>query len=114
MGIAIQLFGGMWSVEDGMHTNYLTKVRQLPCCICEKYGLHQTSLTTAHHPISFRYSMKKVPDSMAIPLCDCHHQGMWGGSKGKIAIHKTKRLWEESYGLDTDYIESTRERTKQI
>ena len=110
----MQLFGETSNVEDGMGNNYLTMVRQLPCCICEKYGLHQTSLTTAHHPISSRYSMKKVPDSMAIPLCDCHHQGMWGGSKGKIAIHKNKRLWEESYGLDTDYIESTRERTRQI
>ena len=94
-------------------SKYLEKVRQLPCCVCEKFGLHQTTPTTAHHPICFRFSTKKVPDNMAIPLCDCHHQGLWGKSKGKLAIHKNKSAWVDSYGLDTDYIEATRAAIEQ-
>ena len=89
-------------------SDYLNEVRMLPCCICEKYGLRQTTPTTAHHCIHDRFSQKKRSDFDAIPLCDEHHQGLWRRSKKKIAIHREKRRWRQEYGPDTGYIEQTR------
>lgn len=89
---------------------YLAKVRQLPCVICEAFGEYQATPTTAHHPICGRYGQAKAPDMMAIPLCDCHHQGLWGACPDKVAIHKNKRAWMALYGPDTDYIAGTQDR----
>lgn len=89
---------------------YLALVRQLPCCICEAFDEGaQSSITTAHHPIHGRYSGKTRPDSTAIPLCDCHHQATWGGTPGKLAIHKGKESWAERYGEDMDYVAQTQD-----
>jgi hypothetical protein len=82
---------------------YLEKVRQKPCCVCEKFGMQQLSPTTAHHPIHDRYGTLKTDDTMAIPLCDGHHQGMWDTSK--LAIHKNKKKWLNEYGPDWSYAE---------
>ena len=87
---------------------YLTQVRGLPCCICEAFGFEQTSRTTAHHTICGRFSQSKTPDFEAIPLCDCHHQGMrYDRDRAKLAIHRGKESWEAAYGADTDYIDAT-------
>jgi len=86
---------------------YLAKVRELPCVICTEYGLHQTTPTTAHHPIHGRHGTRKVPDEMAIPLCDGCHQGLWDTTK--TAIHKEPKKWREQYGDDTDYIAVTQD-----
>lgn len=87
---------------------YLAKVRELPCVICEEWGIEQTSPTAAHHCIHGRYSQVKSPDCMAIPLCEGHHQGLWDNTK--IALHKEPGLWHEFYGDDVDYIHRTQER----
>ena len=88
-------------------SRHLARVRALPCCICEAEGMVQIGPTMAHHCIHGRYSTKKVPDTMAIPLCEAHHQGLLGGSAGKLAIHQGKEAWAAAYGLDTDYIAQT-------
>lgn len=87
---------------------YLARVRELPCVICQAFGEPQLSPTTAHHPKHDRFSQSKVPDRMAIPLCDGHHQGQFDGSK--IAIHAAPEEWRQRYGADHEYIAVTQDR----
>ena len=87
---------------------YLARVRELPCCICEAFGEQQLSPTTAHHPIHSRFSNRKVPDRMAIPICDGHHQGTFDTSK--VALHREPDLWKDLYGEDHQYIAVTQDR----
>lgn len=94
-------------------SDYLSRVRLLPCCICEKYTMIQKSVTTAHHTFCERFGTEKTDDLFAIPLCDDHHQGLWGSDSRKIAIHKNKSRWIELYGLDSDYVQQTRDAIKQ-
>lgn len=82
---------------------YLDRVRELPCCVCQAFGLVQIGPTYAHHPICGRYSQAKVPDIMAIPLCYSHHQG-------DLGIHVDKAAWVQEYGDDRDYILPTQDR----
>jgi len=84
---------------------HMARVAELPCCICDAYGMPQISPTQVHHCIHGRYSTARRDDMMTIPLCEGHHQGMFDTSK--LAIHREKRLWKEKYGPDTDYIERT-------
>ena len=81
---------------------YLKKVRSLSCCVCEAFGEPQLSPTTAHHPIHGRFSQRKVPDRMAIPLCDGHHQGNFDNSK--VAVHAEPTKWKRLYGEDHEYV----------
>ena len=87
---------------------YLAKVRVLPCCICEAFGETQTSETTAHHVIHGRFSRRKTPDEMAIPLCWDHHQGQRGSPK--ISLHESPAKWRQLYGNDYDWIAATLDR----
>lgn len=90
---------------------YLAAIHSLPCCVCEAFGMVQTSPTEAHHCICGRYSTKRVPDRQAIPLCMCHHQGLrHDRDRAKLAIHQGKASWVEAYGPDTDYIAATQDR----
>lgn len=87
--------------------DYLAAVRELPCCICKAFGMVQTSPTQAHHPICGRHGSRKVPDIMAIPLCEGCHQGLLDTSK--IAIHRERVAWVQAYGPDTDYTAATQD-----
>ncbi len=69
----------------------LAAVAQLPCCIC---GARPVEV---HHCISGRYSQRKAPDSMTIPLCYFHHLGAGG-------IHTNKSAWQAAHGPDTGYL----------
>ena len=91
-------------LKDAAH---LAAVHQLPCCVCEAFGLTQQTKTTAHHVIHGRHGHRKTPDGAAIPLCDCHHQGS-NFANGYLAIHEGKETWREAYGNDHDYSEPTR------
>ncbi len=91
---------------------YLAAVRQLPCCICEAWGLPQLSRTYAHHPIHDRHSQARRPDETAIPLCEGHHQGLIDGSK--LAIHRAPQAWREEYGPDTNWIAPTQDRLAHL
>ena len=79
---------------------YLARVHDLPCCICRAFGERQTSPTQAHHVIMGRFSQRKTPDRMAIPLCYDHHQGRKG-------IHPYPAWWAETYGNDFDSTSAT-------
>ncbi|MAW27127.1 MAG: hypothetical protein CL498_03950 [Actinobacteria bacterium] len=81
---------------------HLNWIRQMPCCVCQKFGQAQLSPTTAHHVIHDRYGTTKSSDLQAIPLCDGHHQALWDKSKD-CAIHDNKRKWRELYGADWSY-----------
>jgi len=96
--------------KQAKDTAYLAKVAKEPCCVCEAYGMVQTSPTTVHHTICGRYSQSRTPDLQAIPLCEEHHQGLWFTKTDKLAIHKGKDSWIKAYGPDTDYIAATQDR----
>lgn len=100
------------SSEGRAALDYMGVVRTLPCIICQTHGEPQTSHTQAHHPIMGRYGTRKAPDGDCVALCEGHHQGMFDTSK--IAIHREPKRWREVYGLDTDYIEATREAVKAL
>ena len=87
---------------------YLAKVRELPCCVCLAFGETQTSETTAHHVTMGRFSQRKTPDEMAIPLCWDHHQG--GRGSPKIALHENPAKWRRHYGADFDWTAATQDR----
>lgn len=86
--------------------DYISRMHDLPCVICEVFGMAQMSPTTAHHTICDRNGTRRTHDHLAIPLCDGHHQG--DRDKSKYAIHRGKETWVEAYGPDTDYIEMTK------
>lgn len=69
----------------------LEAVTQCACVICGFWPVE------VHHCISGRYSQRKAPDSMTIPLCYACHRGQHG-------IHANKAAWEGRYGLDTSYL----------
>ena len=95
-------FAGHPHKKDPAH---LARVASLACCICEKFGETQTSPTQVHHVFHSRFSQRKTPDKMAIPLCEGHHLGHWDNSK--IAIHQEKARWAEVYGEDHEYSAAT-------
>lgn len=84
---------------------YLAKVRALPCIICAAYGLPQRSPTQAHHVIHQRGSFRKVPDSMTIPLCEGHHQGLI--DRSKVALHHEPSKWRRLHGDDVTWLQKT-------
>ncbi|UFM63666.1 hypothetical protein LOS78_05735 [Paracoccus sp. MA] len=93
--------------------DYLAAVRQMPCIICEEWGLPQLSRTEAHHVFHGRFSQRKTPDEMAVPLCLDHHEGN-GPDKTKIAIHLAKTEWREVYGNDFDYTPRIQDRLRHL
>ena len=70
---------------------HMAKVAKCPCVICHSWPVE------VHHCISERFSQRKAWDTETIPLCFNHHRGPDG-------IHTNKRAWEETYGLDKDYL----------
>ena len=91
---------------------YLDRVRGLPCCICEGFGMLQNSPTEAHHCKSGRYGSLRTSDLCAIPLCHSHHNKLraYPGDEGKIGYHNGQATWEALYGPDTDYIAPTQDK----
>ena len=87
----------------------MAAIAAMPCVICHEYGLPQASPTQVHHCIHGRNSMgKRAPDSMTIPLCEGHHQGLMDTSK--IALHREPAQWRLHYGDDTRFISWVEER----
>lgn len=93
---------GLKKPKAKKNAKYLDKIRAMPCCVCQRFGMVQQSPTTAHHPIHDRYGTRKTSDLAAIPLCDGHHQALWDKSKA-VAIHDNKKKWRELYGADYSY-----------
>jgi len=97
---------GLKEPKAGPDPEYLDRVRALPCCICEAWGIVQRSPTEAHHPIRQRHGTRKVPDRMAIPLCAGHHRG----APGFVGVHSSPAAWRQLFGLDTDWIAITQDK----
>jgi hypothetical protein len=77
---------------------YMDLVAQLACVCCGRFGVQ------VHHVTMGRFSQRRAGDFDTIPLCKTHHD----------ELHLLPRWWRAKYGLDTDYIESTREAVEQI
>ena len=90
---------------------YLAALHELPCVVCDAYGLQQNSPTTAHHWIMGRGGNRRTPDQEAIPLCDGHHQGTFDTTK--IAIHREPERWRQAYGADHDYTAIVQDKIEQ-
>ena len=86
----------------------MEKVAGMRCCICEEYGLTQLSATQVHHCIHGRHGARRSPDSMTIPLCEGHHQGLMDVTK--VALHRQPAEWRRAYGDDTRWISWVEER----
>ena len=99
---------GIKQQVSGRDPDRLAFVRSLPCCICWEYSMPQLSPTQAHHCIHGRYSARKAPDTMTIPLCEGHHQGLLDITK--IALHQQPSRWKRLYGPDTGWIGWVEER----
>ena len=59
---------GLKTGKPKKNKKYLDKIRQMPCCVCQRFGENQQSPTTAHHPIHERFGTERVADEKAIPL----------------------------------------------
>lgn len=93
--------------------DYLAAVRGLKCCICEAWGEIQRTPTQAHHVFHGRFSGRKTPDIMAIPLCVSHHLGD-KSEPDKLAIHRRKESWQRKYGSDHHYSAGTQDRLAHL
>ncbi|WP_212525886.1 Ref family recombination enhancement nuclease [Actibacterium sp. MT2.3-13A] len=89
----------------------LSAVAKLPCVICHEYNYQQVTPTQVHHCIMGRFSTRRAPDSMTIPLCDGHHLGMFDTTK--VALHRSPQAWRAAYGPDTDWLSWVEERISQ-
>jgi hypothetical protein len=69
----------------------LAAVAKLACVICGSRPVQ------VHHVICGRYSQRKAPDSMTIPLCHFHHLGAGG-------IHQDKAAWQAAHGPDYGFL----------
>jgi hypothetical protein len=94
---------GLKEPKPKPNPKYLARVRELPCCICEAFGLMQIGPSYSHHVFSDRFGSDKTPDICAIPLCYAHHQGQFG-------IHADKSSWEQEFGKDYDYTLPTQDK----
>lgn len=88
---------------------HMAKVKQLPCCICEHYGMTQNSPTEVHHCKSGRFGNLREHDRCTIPLCHSHHNKLrpYPGDEGKLGYHNGQETWEAEYGADYHYIAGT-------
>ena len=98
---------GLRTPKEQPDPAYIARLHDLPCCICEAFGEIQYTPTTAHHVIHGRFSQRKTPDRMAIPLCADHHQH---GGNGKAALHANPAKWKRLYGEDHTYTAGTQDK----
>lgn len=96
------------ATREGKDPARLAAVAAMPCVICHEWGMVQTSPTQVHHCIHGRFGSRKAPDSMTLPLCEGHHQGLRDTSK--IALHREPDAWRAAYGEDVDWISWVEER----
>ena len=88
---------------------HMGKVKLLPCCICQNFGMVQNSPTEVHHCKSGRFSSAREHDRCTIPLCHSHHNKLrpYPGDESKAGYHNGQETWEALYGQDYDYIAAT-------
>lgn len=87
---------------------YLKRVRALPCMLCVREGLEQTSRTEAHHirrrpDGSFYGAGEKAGDYEAVPLCAGTHH--WNGVHCQAKL--SHRAFEAKFGDERDLVAET-------
>lgn len=92
---------------------YLKRVRALPCLLCVREGLQQTSRTDAHHirrrPDGSFYGMKeKAGDYETVPLCAGTHH--WNGVHCQSKL--SHRAFEAKYGDERLLVAETQQLLK--
>ena len=95
---------------------HMGKVKLLPCCICEAFGMIQNSRTEVHHCKSGRYSARREIDANTIPLCHSHHNKLKpiNGDGDKVGFHNLQESWEALYGPDYEFIPATRDAVDRL
>ena len=78
--------------------DYMGLVAQLACVCCRQPGV------VVHHVIHGRFAQRRASDMDTIPLCPEHHR----------MLHDEPAAWKAAFGLDTDYIASTRRAVGQL
>lgn len=86
--------------EDPAH---LARVRSLPCIVCQRNGLDQTTPTEAHHIRASVGMGQKAGDHEAVALCASHHR------TGKVSIHLAPDLFKWMYGTERELLAKTLE-----
>ena len=94
---------GQKASKEARDPKRLVRVKSLPCVVC---GAPPPS--DAHHCICGRYSTRKAPDSMTIPLCKKCHQ--WGPN----AIHNGKESWVDRNGNDFAFLDMVNEQLEAM
>jgi hypothetical protein len=95
---------------------HMAKVKQLPCVICDSFGMRQNSPTEVHHCKSGRYGNLRTHDRCTIPLCHSHHNKLvpHPGDETKVGFHNNQRAWEDLYGPDHQYIAVTLDKVEAM
>ena len=99
----------MPSLAERAEREHLDRIHAMPCLVCRKLGLTQTSPTEAHHIMrdpatgQKRKMGQRKPDGFAtIPLCrDLHH---WNS----CTVHMSQRVFERLYGNELELLEQTK------
>lgn len=71
---------------------HMARVAQLPCVCCGAWPVE------VHHVICGRFGQRRASDMDTIPLCPLCHR------LGPHAIHRNKRAWEATWGMDYGFI----------
>lgn len=97
------------SDEGKAGLDHMGRVKRLPCCICENFGMTQNSPTEVHHCKSGRYGNLREHDRRTIPLCHSHHNKLrpYPGDEDKLGYHNGQETWEALYGPDYHYLAGT-------
>jgi hypothetical protein len=80
--------------RDKQASNYLGKVKSLPCVLCLRLNQHQQNVTEAHHIRTGHGMSDRASDYLAVALCvDCHrgHDG-FHGTKALLRIAKVSEM----------------------
>ena len=81
---------------------YLNDVAQLGCIACRMNGFSGTP-AEVHHQRKGTGAGRRASHFDTIPLCPGHHR------HDDDAIHRSPKLFEELYGLESELVRKTRE-----
>jgi hypothetical protein len=86
----------------------MADIHNLPCSLCWKLGIRQTSLTQAHHKMSMGLG-KKASDNLSMALCYNHHQG-----SNDAIHHMGSKAFERKFCSQDELIEITNKMLKNL